>query len=251
MTYDACGVRTECDVSKPLRLTRYPTYVTGLRGLVADVPAAKPGKVEFHDFASDEDPTVLVKVDLDPADFTLGGNKTVAELKRKTGRAKLTVWNLDDRAKRGSFSVCGGTFRGLPGEIEVAPWGKASFETEFTPDPPPPGDFTTAVTVGGTFGGRRLTTLKMQVQATVELLARAKTVELKISDLKRWKRNDSARSFALAWDEGEQAVRMDFEWDASHGDRWFYPRYRLALPEESCEGAMIIEYEAKMKQDKI
>lgn len=91
----------------------------------------------------------------------------------------------------------------------------------------------------------------MQVQATAELLAQAKTVELKISDLKRWKRNDSARSFSLAWDEGEQAVRMDFEWDASHGDRWFYPRYRLALPEESCEGAMIIEYEAKMKQDKI
>ena len=251
MTYDACGVRTECDVSKPLRLTRYPTYVTGLRGLVADVPAAKPGKVEFHDFASDEDPTVLVKVDLDPADFTLGGNKTVAELKRKTGRAKLTVWNLDGRAKRGSLSVCGGTFRGLPDEIEVAPWGKAAFETEFRPDPPAPGGFTTPVTVGGTFGERRLTTLKMQVQATAELLAQAKTVELKISDLKRWQRNDSAKSFALTWDETEQAVRMELEWEASHGDRWFYPRYRLALPEESCDGAMIVEYEAKMEQDKI
>lgn len=249
--YDACGQKRTHDAARPLAVNRYASYVTGVRGLKADVPAVKPGKVELHDFAADEDPTVLVKIDLDPADSALGANKTIAELKSATCRAKVTVWNLSDRGKRGALAVQGGVFRGLPAEIALDPWGRAAFETTLVPDPPKAGETATRVDVGGRFDGRRITMLRMQVQDTAALLAQMKPLELAISDLSRWTRNDSAKTYAITWDPAERAIRMELSWTTGHPDRWFYPRYRLKLPEESCDGALIIEYEAKMVQDKI
>ena len=249
--YDACGHRSKHDAAKPLTVCRYATYVTGLRGLKADVPPVPAGKVDIHSFAADEDPAVVVMLDNHPDDFSLGANKTLAEMNCPSGRVTVTVWNLDDRAKTGSLAVSGGTFVGLPGEIALPAWGKAAFDVRLVPDRLPAGGTVMRVTVGGVFDGRKITRLVMPVRATAELMAEARIVEPAIADLSHWKRNDSAKTQRIVWDEGERAIRMDFAWDPSHGDRWFYPRYELQLPAEACNGALVVEYEARMKQDKV
>lgn len=249
--YDACGHRTAHDAARPLPVNRFATYVTGLAGLRADVPATRPGKVEIHAFPADEDPTVVVKVDNDPANFSLGANKTLAEMNVATGRVTVTVWNLDGVAKRGSLSVAGGTLLGLPPEIELPAWGKAVFATRLVPADPPSGAPVVRVCLDGVFGGRRITPLVMPVMATARLLAGTQVVTPEISDLSRWRRNDSAKEWKIAWDAQERAVRMDLAWAATNGDRWFYPRYALNLPKERCERPLVIEYEARMSQDKV
>ena len=66
-----------------------------------------------------------------------------------------------------------------------------------------------------------------------------------------WKRNDSAKTCGIAWDEAEKAIRFDLEWTNPNTDRWFYPAYALRRPAESLGGAVAIQFEVKSVQDKV
>ena len=74
---DMCGRRTAvaCDGTAPLKLeaTRFPAYLSGLRGLKADVAPFPRGAVKPYAPAADEDLSVVLRVDLDPADFGIAG----------------------------------------------------------------------------------------------------------------------------------------------------------------------------------
>ncbi len=51
-------------------------------------------------------------------------------------------------------------------------------------------------------------------------------------------------------DRVEVAVGLNY-WGEGSTDRWFYPIYELALPQESLAGARMVEFEVKSAMDKV
>ena len=90
----------------------------------------------------------------------------------------------------------------------------------------------------------------MPVRLEKQFLASCERVQIACNAPKDWERNTSAQSFSATWDEAEKAVRFDVAW-TKPADRWFYPVYRLKLPQESFAGAQLIEFEVKSAQDKV
>lgn len=235
-----------------LKTTRFPSYVSGLRGLKADVAPHPRGRVRPYAPKADEDLSVIIRVDLNTNDFAIADQKTRAVLKGDMGRLRLEVWNMDECIKTGRVEVAGVALKGLPPEpIVLGPRGTppAAFECELAPANGR-GIFAQAVFTG-VFGGRRSSRLTMPV--SFEKRIRGASIEVPIScmDPKAWGRNTSANSFKVSWDEAEQAVRFDVSWKDSGADRWFYPTYRLKLPKESLAGARAVEFEVKSSQNKV
>ena len=83
--------------------------------------------------------------------------------------------------------------------------------------------------------------------AAKQFLASCERVPIACNDPKDWERNTSAQSFSATWDEAEKAMRFDVAW-TKPADRWFYPVYKLKLPQESFAGAQLIEFEVKSAQ---
>ncbi len=250
---DMCGRRTAvaCDGTAPLKLeaTRFPAYLSGLRGLKADVAPFPRGAVKPYAPAADEDLSVVLRVDLDPADFGIAGQKSLAELRGDTGRLRLHVWNLAPAAKRGSVEVAGGSLAGLPAEIDLPPMGEAAFDCVYTP--PAGGKFLDRLVLAGRFAGKRSSRLVVPVRLERAFLASCEKTELlHWRDPKAWARNTSADECKAAWDEAEQAVRFDFAWNKP-ADRWFYPVYALDRPAEDLSDALMLEFEVKSAQDKV
>lgn len=250
---DMCGRRTPvaCDGAAPLKLaaTRFPSYLSGLRGLKADVAPFPRGRVLPYAPAADEDLTVVLRVDLDKDDFALAGQKSLAELRGDTGRLRLHVWNLSSVAKRGHVEVPGGALAGLPAEIELPPMGEAAFDCVYAPK----GDakFIDRLVFTGRFAGKRSSRLVVPVRLEKAFLASCTRTELlHWRDPKAWQRNTSAHEYKASWDEAEQAVRFDFAWNKP-ADRWFYPVYMLTKPAEDLSDALMVEFEVKSAQDKV
>ena len=157
---------------------------------------------------------------------------------------------MGDCAKTGFVKVEGGTLQGLPAEITLGPRGTppASFDCTFVPDAG--ADFVRPITLTGVFGGKRSSRLSMPVRLEKQFLASCERVPIACNDPKDWERNTSAQSFSATWDEAEKAMRFDVAW-TKPADRWFYPVYKLKLPQESFAGAQLIEFEVKSAQDKV
>ena len=137
---DLCGMRSRVRAENgalSLVSTRYPAYLSGLKGLKADVPALPPGKPMPYRAAADEDMRVIFRVDLDKRDFGIAGHKSIAELKRDKGRMRVEIWNLDGTAKEGRVDVRGGTLENLPERISLPANGCISCDCIFTPTPNP------------------------------------------------------------------------------------------------------------------
>ena len=250
---DLCGTRSTVTVTNgvlALAATRFPAYVAGLHGLVAQKPPFPTGKVKPYAPAADEDLTVILRVDLNTNDFEIASQKTRAVLKGDTGRLRIQVWNMGDAAKTGSVKVEGGTLQGLPAEIALGPRGTApaTFDCTFVPDAG--SDFVRPIALTGVFGGKRSSRLVLSVRLEKQFLASCERVPLACNDPKDWARNTSAQSFSATWDEAEKAVRFDVAW-RKPADRWFYPIYQLRLPQESFVGAQLVEFEVKSAQDKV
>ena len=250
---DLCGTRSTVAVTNgvlTLASTRFPSYVAGLHGLKAATPPFPTGKVKPYVPAADEDLAVILRVDLNTNDFEIASQKTRAILKGDTGRLRVQVWNMGDCAKTGFVKVEGGTLQGLPAEITLGPRGTppATFDCTFVPDAGT--DFVRPVLLTGVFGGKRSSRLAMSVRLEKQFLASCERVPLACNDPKDWERNTSAQSFSATWDEAEKAVRFDVAW-TKPADRWFYPVYKLKLPQESFAGAQLIEFEVKSAQDKV
>jgi len=250
---DLCGTRSTIAVTNgvlALASTRFPSYVAGLHGLKAQKPPFPTGKVKPYVPAADEDLTVILRVDPNTNDFAVGSQKTRAILKGDTGRLRLQVWNMGDSAKTGRVVVEGASLTGLPSEITLGPRGTppATFDCTFVPSAGC--DFVQQVVLSGLFGGKRSSRLVMPVRPEKQFLASCERVPLAWQNPKDWERNTSAQSFSVTWDETEKAVRFDVAW-TKPADRWFYPVYKLKLPQESFAGAQLIEFEVKSAQDKV
>ena len=252
MLTDLCGMRSRVRAENgrmALASTRYPAYLSGLKGLKADVSALPPGKPTLYRVAADEDMRVIFRVGLDKKDFGIAGHKSIAELKRDKGRMTVEIWNLDGTAKEGRVDVSGGTLENLPGRVRLPANGCVSYECLFTPK----GDravFETALTLSGVFAGRRTSRLTMPVRLEKRFLDSCERQPIRANAPDRWKKNTTASGYSVVWDESEKALRFDLSWDRQGVDKWFYPTYTLELPAEDLTDAQFIQFEVKSVQDK-
>ena len=250
---DMCGMASSVTATNgilTLHATRFPAYVSGLRGLVADVSPHPAGKVMPYEPTADEDLSVIIRVDLNAQDFEIGNQKTLASLKGDTGRLRVQVWNMGDTAKTGRVDVVGAKLEGLPEAIALGPRGTppAMFDCELSP----PGDSPDGeLVLTGVFGGRRSSRLVMRIRSEKRFSDTCAATPIDWRNPEDWMRNDSAQSFRASWDESEQALRFDVAWTNLHADRWFYPVYKLKLPQESLEGAVALRFEVKCAQNKM
>ena len=245
---DLCGQRTTLSTNV-VTATRYTAYLSGLRGLKADIAPFPCGTPTPYVPTADEDLSVVFRVDLNTNDFTVANHKSVAELHTDTGRLRVQVWNLSPTAKRGTVSAAGGSLSGLPAEIALPPMGVAAFDCTYAAREGAP--LVEPLVLSGLFEGRRTSRLAMPVRNLKAFLASCRTTVLRNwRDPKAWQRNTSADRFAAVWDEAEQALRFDVAW-TKPADRWFYPVYTLTLPEEAFDDALMFEFEVKSAQDKV
>ena len=232
-------------------VTRYVTFVDGLHGLTADVPAIPPGKVGAAPFADDVDPTVVLQASFDPADVDLAASKASVEIKPSCSSARLvaTAWNLSDRPKRGKLSFGGVVASCDGGEWTLPAWGRVAVTTEVSLAA---GSVAAELTLGGRFDGRRALPLVAGIKDPNVLHARCDVLPLAAERADFWVRNDSAATMTVAWDAREKALRFDMDWTSRPGvDRWFYPRHVFAKGEPTLDGAVAVEYEARIVQNKV
>jgi hypothetical protein len=246
---DLCGrgsvVRA---MSGKLRLvaTRYPAYACGLPN---DIPivrrARKPGVPKRYESTSVEDLSIILRVELDEQCYRLAESKTLAEIDGDVLRARIHVWNLSDKAKRCILSLDGGKMEGAGVPMDVLPMDERIVDVEVIPEPD--ADYRATLRFGGSADGRLVSTLAVRTRMTGRMLAEAEIVETDWRDLSRWSRSDNAATGRISWDEEEQAVRMDLEWDGGEsGDRWCYPSFRL---DSGILGdALMVEFEARNEQ---
>ncbi|MBR2837306.1 MAG: hypothetical protein IKE55_00830 [Kiritimatiellae bacterium] len=230
-----------------LAATRFPAYVSGLRGLRAAEPARTMETGVSK--APDEDISVVFRVDLAPGDFET--TKTLAVAKTDSPRLRVQAWNFGDAAKTGVVEAAGARLRGLPsGPVVLGPCGSAPVGFDCVLGPADSSSEAVLV-LRGVFGGRRTTRLTMPVLFEKRFLASCVSVPLGWKDPAAWKRNDSAAEYSVRWDEKEQAVRFDVAWTDPGVGRWFYPVLPLSLPRESMKGVLRVAFEVKTAQDKV
>ena len=271
---DMCGsvssIAPDTTGAITLSATRYPSYLSGLRGLKAAVPAkaATPATqpaacLAGHESSANEsiDPTIILRLDLAPGDFEISGRKTLAVTKTEAPRLRVQVWNFGDTAKTGTVEAAGAILEGLPTEPFVLP-PRSSPPVEFDCTLRAQDSSSSATLVlTGLFNGRRSTRLSMPILFEPLLLAACETTPINWSDPALWQRNDSAATYSATWDEAEQAMRFDVTWEDPKIDRWFYPVLPLVLPGEGggedfprpspLQGAVRAVFEVKTVQDKV
>ena len=230
-----------------LTVTRYPQYLSGLKDVSADVPSADPGKLAKYVAADDEDLTVIISPEIVTNDFTVSGGSCVAELCTDKGRMRIEVWNLSSVRKRGRLTVSKGRLEGGEGEIVLAPWNSAVVDARYVP---PAGELNFAVDFSGVFEGKKASRIRVPMFNSFKFLSEGVVVPLpQLDSPSAWKRNDSGSKYVCSYDEQENAVRFDVEWEKSSGV-WFFPVHEFA-PGESFEGARYMEFEVKNRQDKV
>ena len=231
-----------------LPATRFPAYVSGLRGLSPDKPAKARGSSTPYLPTPDEDLSIIVRAELDERDFTISRGQTRASLNSGTGRLRVIAWNLGSAAKTGMVEVAGGRVAGLPQEpFRLGPSESATFDCVYSPDDG--GDFDRNLVLFGRFDGKRGSRLSIPIWLDDRFLASCMTVPLAWNNPARWSRNDSAQKYDMTWDAKEGAIRFDVEWTGENV-RWFYPFYHLA-DGETLEGARMLSFEVRSDQDKV
>ena len=260
------------DGSLLLVAERYPQYLTGDLGLVPDIPAAPRGRAIRYEAAPGEDLSVVVRPKLSEADFEIAGHKSRAELVAESGAISVELWNFSGAAKCGRLVVEDGTAfpqgssgqrggelqfavgdGGLetaspPWEIDLPPWGHVAVPFRYSM----PADAPLEATVAFRFESEAgiSTPARVPVFDRRRFLASCEVVPLHLEDPALWIRNDSGQTFSCTCDEAEKAIRWDVGWTGETGP-WFMPLHELRLPEESLEGAKMIEFEVKSAQDKV
>ena len=163
---DMCGmvseVLPEADGSLVLPASRFPAYLSGLRGLAAAKGTKAPraggsfagaseapraggsfaGASEapradgsFAGAAPSAPSPIVLRPVLDRDDFAISGGKTLAVMKGDTGRARIEVWNFSDMVRTGIVEAAGASVAGLPTEpVTIAPGACAAFECMVAPE---------------------------------------------------------------------------------------------------------------------
>lgn len=231
-----------------LSATRYPHYLSGLPAQKVDVPATPRGEIRRYCPTADEDLTVVLRPVLAADDFAISGRKSRAELLKEEGRLRLEIWNFSAEGKCGNLAVEGGTLKGVPGQIELPPWGRVSYEAAYVP--PGGAESAFALLLGGCFEGRRISRAHVSVLHRQRFLSQLTSANLAGSDDPSvWRRNDNADSYAIGGDAAEGAIRFDVCWEPGKG-KWFYPVCTLPSA-NSLKDVKAIEFEVKTAQDKV
>lgn len=224
--------------------SRFPSYLSGLQGLVVDVPAIPPGEVERYRPGADEDLSVVIQVDLNRDDFVIIGNKTKAEIRSATARMNVVVWNFSSEEKRGELLSEGGLLKGLPAEITLPAQGKAEFAVALDTAA---GPLDSRLVLKGRFNGRMTSRLVMPYVAFWKFAKTCEAVPWDMSQPDGWVKFGSSDKVEITSDAG--GVRFDLEWNDPLTDRWFYPRHTLTIPVETLKRARFLEFEVKSVQD--
>jgi hypothetical protein len=240
-------VRLENGKAVELTAHREPAYVE----LECGVPVVKRPLPVGHSSASaatDEDLSIVMQISFESERYALGGNKSRVELKDDSIKLTLRIWNLDDHAKSGCVRfVGGGELKGLPETLHLHGRSSKELSLEYkmaaAEDP--------AIAFQGTFEGKKTSRLVVPVFSERKYLKNTTVVEFDWKDLSRWARNSSATEYSCEWDEKERAIRFHFGWDAKAQGHWFFPSYKLRLPKESLDQAVLVAYEVKSTQDKV
>ncbi|MBQ7667334.1 MAG: hypothetical protein IJS46_04990, partial [Kiritimatiellae bacterium] len=220
--------------------------VPAIRGLAAGAPAPAPSPV-------------VLRVVLEPGDFEISNQKTLAVVKGYTGRMKVQVWNFGDTAKTGTVEVAGAALAGLPAEpIALGPRGSPPAEFECVLGPEDRSDrsnqISSTLVLWFAGNGERSSRLSMPLLFERRFLDTCDRADLSWRDPALWRRNSSATRDAVVFDGAEQALRFDGEWDDASIDRWMYPELPLATPSNaiaSLAGARRFAFEVKSVQDKV
>ncbi len=251
---DMCGmvskVVPEDDGSLVLPATRFPTYLSGLRGLAAAKGAEAPGSDARVSGATPSAPSpVVLRPVLDRDDFSVSGGKTLAVMKGDTGRVRIEVWNFSDAMRTGLVETAGVPIAGLPAEpFAIAPGACAAFSCEITPET---AEDSIALALRGVFDGCADARAVVPVFFEKRFLATCERMPIETTDPALWQKNSSADEQTIAFDEAEGSIRFDGVWHDDRTDRWLYPVRRLNLPRESPVGARRIAFEVKSDQDKV
>lgn len=244
------GVSSVAGGRTSVRLSRFPSYLAGLRGLVPTHEAVKTNAGRRCVPSADEDLKVVIRADVDLRDFTIGGALTFAEMNRPRSRLALEIFNLESVEKSGRLEV--GNFRlyGVPDEIVLPPQGRVRYEAEV--EALASARDVTQLVLSGRFGGRRISRFVMDVHLTSRFLASCSRRPVQWEKVENWRVNSNAREKTVAWDETEKAIRFDYSWPEGmwSGNKWAYPEYVLRLPAESCAKSRFVEFEVKSDQDK-
>ena len=223
-----------------LTAMRLPAILTGLSGLKPTVPfrrLSRPGAAE-----SKYDRSIVFRTELSK-DFVLSGGKSSVDVKKDDAAFKLQIFNLSDRAKRGTLALSGGRFGGVPAEVTVPAFGKTELNLTFTPELDK--EFRGALRVGGTFDGKPASELVAPVRVVGKLLDGSRKVDLVgMSDPVNFRHNSSGRQ-TITYDPEAQGLKFHTLFPPNV-DRWVYPEYMLQLPQESLKDALGIAFEVKV-----
>lgn len=223
-----------------LSVTREPIYIHGLSGLTPSVPVPKIGKSTRKSLKVDQ--TVILRPELSE-DFMLSSGRNSVDLKGKSGRLTLQIYNLSDTAKTGTITVNGGTVSGLPKTVSVAPFSKVEIPLVFTPQLNV-GKFRGKMEFNGVFNNKAITRLYVPLYLFSHSVVNGRTLYIDgIYNPERWRDNASGK-IEKSYDKSERAIRFDVKFP-QHGDRWVYPEYILELPRESFKGARGVAFEMK------
>lgn len=231
---------------------RYAQYVDGLPEVGVDTrPIRSAGVVETYEPAADEDLSIVLRAELDPADFGITDRKTAAEPKGASGKARLQVWNLSRAQKRGRILVEGPEAGGADREFTVGPMSVVTLPLVLRFGKG--GEPVSRAVFGGMFDGKRISRLVVPLKTGSTPSTGNAPIEIKsFYDPKAWERNDSGRETKVSWDDAEQALRFDCTWADSEANRWFYPRHVLSDSERKLiAGGEHLVFEVKIAQNKM
>ncbi len=222
-----------------LTASRYPAYLSGLKGLAATTPAIAPPTAFKH--SKNLERTIVLNPVLSK-DFEISQSGAFAEMTSVPGKMTLEVYNFSTTPKQGVITLRGGKASGLPEQVTVEPFSKVSIPLEITPDASERG-YQTDLIFGGRFAGREITPSTVPLIQTAAILARNEGRELNWRDPARWRHNSSGK-MNISFDAQEQALRLQTAFKPG-SDRWAYPEYMLDLPAESMAGAIGVTFEIK------
>ncbi len=247
---DMCGFRRAVTCPSgvvEIEISRYPVYLSGLRGLSCDVQARRTGRIPVRRPDSSFDARIVVRVDLNREDFRIADRKCRADLQGETGRMTLHVWNLDTHGKSGRLICSGGSLHGLPEEIYIPAMSETAVEVVYAPTDD--ARFKTDFRIGGRFDGRSISEWMAPVWLRGRFLSRCHRKRLNAGKVENWARNDSSDGYSIEPIPDGMSFKAD--WKAEI-DRWFYPTYTLSAAERQvCAAADFLEFDVRAKQDKI
>ena len=229
-------------------VSRFPCYISGLRGLKPDKPFV-PRKLGFAPEKVDYDRTVIIRADFDDRHFQLGGEKDILHMSGEKGNFTFQIHNLSDQPKKGTLHLEGGVFSNVPKEITLPPFGKYEFTTEVVPAISKD-KFRANIRAVGTFNGKRTSPVVVPVVAIGKMLAAGRVDEMpSMVDPNNWRPYTSGK-MQISYDENEKALKCQVVFPPNI-PMWVYPDYELQLPQESLAHAIAIEFDVKHTFDRV